>query len=102
MTMTVRSANAKSDGEFAKIYPCISPTPCARVQPARHMANRVGYRLAAKAFHRVLCRKQSQYRGVLAWLDDALRESTIESSKEAKRLNGIVNKGNAIFKDYKY
>ncbi|KAL2046145.1 hypothetical protein N7G274_001592 [Stereocaulon virgatum] len=58
--------------------------------------------LAAKAFHRVLCRKQSKYRGVLAWLDDALRESTIGSSKEAKRLNGIVNKGNAIFKDYKY
>lgn len=66
------------------------------------MANPSWYRLAAKAFRNVLAKKQSAYGDVIAWLDDAIGESTARNRKEASRLNGIANKGNAIFSDYRY
>lgn len=58
--------------------------------------------MATLAFRRVLGRKQSRYGGVIAWLDDALHQSIISNNKEAKKLNGIANKGDAIFRCYKF
>ncbi|KAK4695849.1 telomerase reverse transcriptase, partial [Lecanoromycetidae sp. Uapishka_2] len=58
--------------------------------------------LAAKAFRGVLTKKQCRYGEVIVWLDDAIRESTARNRKEASRLYGIANKGDAIFSDYRY
>ena len=60
------------------------------------------YRLTVKAFRSVLIKKQSKYGHLIAWLDDAMSEATSRNRKEAARLNGIANTGNAIFRDYKY
>ncbi len=73
------------------------------MQAACHMADGKGYhRLATQAFRRVLGRKQSKYGEVIAWLDDALHQSIIGNTREARRLNGIAKKGDAIFRGYKF
>lgn len=97
--------------------PCVSCDPCMNGQEFHifgspggqrqafmcHMANqRMIHRLAAKAFHNVLSKKQSNYRPVILWLDDAIRRTKPDDSKEMWRLNRVVKEGNAVFLDYKF
>ena len=68
-----------------------------------HKANqRMIHRLAAKAFRNILAKKQSKYRLVILWLDDAIRRTKSDKAKEMWKLNRIVKEGDAIFIDYKF
>ena len=59
-------------------------------------------RLAAKAFRNVLSRKQSKYHHVMLWLDDAIRRTKPDKTREMWRLNRIVKEGNAVFLNYQF
>ncbi len=60
------------------------------------------HRLAAKAFHHVLSRKQCNYAPVLEWLNDAIERSAPSGGKELLKLGKIVKEGEAVFCGYKY
>ena len=68
-----------------------------------HMADqRMIHRLAAKAFHNVLGKKQSKYHHVILWLDDVIQRTKPDDTKEMWRLNNIVKEGDAVFLDYEF
>lgn len=60
------------------------------------------HRLAAKAFRNILAKKQSKYRHVMLWLDDAIWRTKPNNAKDMSRLNRVVNEGDAVFLDYKF
>ena len=60
------------------------------------------HRLAAKAFRNILGTKQSKYRHVILWLDDAICRTEPDNAKDRWRLNRIVKEGDAVFIDYKF
>ena len=60
------------------------------------------HRLAAKAFHRILGKKQSKYRHVIQWLNHVIGRTKPDDSKQMWRLNRVVNEGDAVFLDYKF
>ena len=69
----------------------------------RHTANqRMIHRLAAKAFHNILSKKQSKYRDVILWLNQAIWRTKPDDTMEMWRLNRIVKEGNAVFLGYKF
>lgn len=91
--------------------PCFSSNPCMNTRESHmfavakscHKANqRMIHRLAAKAFRNILAKKQSKYRLVILWLDDAIRRTKSDKAKEMWKLNRIVKEGDAIFIDYKF
>lgn len=59
-------------------------------------------RLAANAFRNVLAKKQSKFRLVILWLDDAIWRTKPDNAKETWRLNQVVKEGDAVFLDYKF
>ena len=60
------------------------------------------HRLAAKAFRKILVKKQSKYGHVIAWLDDAIWRTKPDNASEMRRLNKVVKEGDAVFLDYKF
>lgn len=59
-------------------------------------------RLAAKAFHNVLRRKQSKYGQVLEWLDAAIQRCAPADGIESLKMGRIVKEGEGVFCGYKY
>ena len=60
------------------------------------------HRLAAKAFRNTLAKKQSKYRHVIIWLDEAIWRTKPDNAKEMWRLDRVVKEGDAVFLDYKF
>ncbi len=87
--------------------PCSNPcmnTPLGRlpsINAATWLISMI-HRLAAKAFRNILAKKQSQYRHVIIWLDEAIRRTKPDNAKEMWRLNRVVKEGDAVFLDYKF
>ena len=93
--------------------PCVSSKPCMNrheLPPADrakhqrcHRANRrMMHRLAAQAFRNILGKKQSKYRHVIRWLDEAIWRTKPDNATETRRLNRVVKEGDAVFLDYKF
>ncbi|KAJ5391980.1 hypothetical protein N7509_007470 [Penicillium cosmopolitanum] len=58
--------------------------------------------LAASAFRFVLKRKQTRYGAVLQWLDAQWRDSRPVTDREAVKMGLVVQKGNALFEDWRF
>ena len=78
------------------------PWDSAKHSRATWLTQRMINRLAAKAFHNVLGKKQSKYHHVILWLDDAICRTKPDNTKEMWRLNQIVKEGNGVFLNYKF
>ncbi len=83
--------------------PCMN-TPLGRVPSINGATWLISmiHRLAAKAFRNILAKKQSKYRHVIIWLDEAIRRTKPDNAKEMWRLNRVVKAGDAVFLDYKF
>lgn len=58
--------------------------------------------LAASAFRFVLKRKQTRYGAVLKWLDAQWRDSRPVTDREAVKMALVVQRGNALFEEWRF
>ncbi|KAI4192461.1 MAG: hypothetical protein LQ346_004300 [Caloplaca aetnensis] len=58
--------------------------------------------LALTAFENVLGRKQTRFQPVLAWVRKALEEVRPKDKRDALRLMKVAQKGQAVFRGFKY
>ncbi|KAL8928211.1 MAG: hypothetical protein Q9208_001921 [Pyrenodesmia sp. 3 TL-2023] len=58
--------------------------------------------LALTAFENVLGRKQTRFQPVLGWVRDSLEDVRPKDRREAARLGKVAQKGQAVFRGFKY